>query len=101
MNNNNHKARRHRESSPSFQGAAQGLYEWEIGLKSMSQSSDESPYIQMLEQLEDQEEEWNEQESDASKRKGMRSGQDSIDETEFRRNQEDEIRWQDEGGEGG
>jgi hypothetical protein len=67
----------------------------------MYQPSDESPYIQMLEQLEDQEEEWNEQESDARKRKGIRTGQDSFDETEFRRNQDDENRWQDDGGESG
>ena len=60
MKNNNHTTSRHRGSSPPFQTADQGLYEWEIGLKSMYQPSDESPYIQMLDQHEDQEEEWDE-----------------------------------------
>jgi hypothetical protein len=101
LKNNNHKTRQHRGSSPPFQETEQRFHEWEIGLKSTYQHSDESPYIQLLEQQSDQEEESDDQESDARQRKGMRTGQDSFDETEFRRNQDDENRWQDDGGESG
>jgi hypothetical protein len=101
MKNNNHNSKRHRESSPSFQGTDQGPSEWAIGLKSMNQPSDESPYIQMLDQLEDHEEEWIEQASDVHKSKGIQTGQDSFDDTEYRRNQDDEYRWLDDGGESG
>ena len=67
----------------------------------MYQPSDESPYIQMLDQHEDQEEEWDEPASDARQHEGKRTGQDSSGETEFRRNRDDEDRWQDDGGESG
>jgi hypothetical protein len=101
MKNNNHNSRRHRGSSPPFQEADHGLHEWEIGLRSMYQLSDESPYIQLLDQHEDQEEEWDEQAADGRQRKGKRIGQDSIDETEFQRNRDDDDRWQDDRGESG
>jgi len=55
----------------------------------------------MLDQYEDQEEEWDEPASDARQHEGKRTGQDSSGETEFRRNRDDEDRWQDDGGESG
>jgi hypothetical protein len=101
MNNKNHSTTRHRGSSPPFQETEQGLLEWETGLRSTYQYSDESPYIQLLEQQVDQEEGSDEQESDGRQSKGMRIGRDSLNETEFRQNQDDEDRWQDDGGESG
>jgi hypothetical protein len=65
MKNNSRNTKRHREGSRPFQGVDQGLPEMEIGLRSLYQSSDESPYVQLLEYQRDQEEEWDEQESDA------------------------------------
>ena len=76
LKNSNHKTRRHRGSSPPFQRSDRGPHEWEIGLKSTYQNSDESPYIQLLEQQLNQEEESDDQE-------------------------DDENRWQDDGGETG
>jgi hypothetical protein len=101
MKNKNHNTKHHRGSSPPFQGVDQGLHEQEIGLRSIYQSPDESPYVQLLEHQGDQEEELDEQESDARRRKGARIGQDSLNETEFRQNQDEENRWQDDGGESG
>ena len=101
VKNNNHNIKRHRGSSPPFQRADQGLYEWEIGFKSMYQPTDESPYIQMLEEQEIQEEDSDEQASDARQRKSLRNGQDSIGDSGFRQSRDDEDRWQDEGGESG
>ena len=95
--NNNHKTMRHRGSSPPFQNAEQGLHEWDIGRSSMNQYSDESPYLQFFDQQADQEKESDDQESDTRQRKDIRSEQDSHDETEFRRNQDDENCWQDDG----
>ena len=101
LKNNNHKTKRHNGSLPPFQETEQGLHEWETGLNSMNQHSDESPNLQFFDQQADQEKESDDQESDARQRKGMRTGQDSFDETEFPRNQDDENRWQDDGGESG
>ena len=101
MKNNNQHTRRRRGSSPPFQRTDQGIYGWEIGLRSTIQPSDESPYVQLLEQQEDQEEEWDEQESDARQHNDKQTGQDSFEEPEFRRNRDDENRWQDDGGESG
>jgi hypothetical protein len=101
LKNNNHKTKQHCGSLPPFQEADQGLHELEIGFNLMNQYSDESPYIQFLDQQVDQEKESDDQESDARQRKGIRTGQDSFDDTEFRRNQDDENRWQDDGGESG
>jgi hypothetical protein len=67
LKNNNHKTVRHRGSSPPFQRSDQGLQEWEIGLKSTYQSSDESPYIQLLEQQLEREEESDDQEDDENR----------------------------------
>jgi hypothetical protein len=101
MKNKNLIIKHHRGSSPPFQGTDQGLYEWEIGLRSTYQSSDESPYVSLLEQQAGQEEEGDGQESDARQHTDKRTGQDSVEELEFRRNQDDENRWQDDGGESG
>ena len=101
MKTDHNQVKRHRGSSPPFQRADQELHEWEIGFNSMNQQSDESPYIRFFDQQADQDEELDDQESDAHKFKGMRTGQDSFGETEFRRNQDDENRWQDDGGESG
>jgi hypothetical protein len=57
LKNNNHKIKRNRGSSPPFQRSDQGLREWEVGLNSMNQYSDESPYIQFFDQQADQEKE--------------------------------------------
>ena len=76
LKNNNHKIKRNRVSSPPFQRSDQGLHKWEVGFNSMNQCSDESPYIQLLEQQLNQEEESDDQE-------------------------DDENRWQDDGGETG
>jgi len=65
MKNTNHKTKRHCGSSPHFEETDQGLQEWEIGLKSTYQYSDDSPYIQLLEEQGDQGEESDDQESDA------------------------------------
>ena len=67
----------------------------------MYQSSDESPYIQMLEEQEIQEEDSDEQAYDARQRKGLRNGQDSIGDSGLRQNRDDDDRWLDEGGESG
>ena len=91
LKNNNHKTRQYRGSSPPFQETDQGFHEWEVGLRSTYQPSDESPYVQLLEQQLDQEEESDDQETDARRHKGVRTGQDS----------DDENRWQDDGGESG
>ena len=99
MKNKNSGARRNRGSSPPYQRVDQGLYRWEIGLRSTYQPSDESPYVPFLEQQADQEEERDDQESDARQYKGARTGQDSLHETEFLQNQDDESRWQDDRGE--
>jgi hypothetical protein len=101
MKNKNPGTRRHRGSSPPFQGTDQGPHEWELGLRSTDQPSDESPYVPLLEQHADQEEELDEQESDARRHKGARIGRDSLNETEFRHNQDDENRWQEDRGESG
>jgi hypothetical protein len=61
MKNDNHTTRGHRKSSSPFQQTDQGFHDWEIGFKSMGQASDESPYIQMLDHHEDQEEEWDDE----------------------------------------
>jgi hypothetical protein len=99
VKNENNRVRCHRGSSPSFQGSDQGLHEREIGLRSTEQSYDESPYIPLLDQQADQEEERDEQEPDTRKRKGTRNGQESLNRIEFRQNQDDENHWQDDGGE--
>jgi hypothetical protein len=99
--NNNYKTKRHHGNSPHFQEIEQGLHEIDIGFKSMNQHPDESPYIQLLEQQLGQEEDSDEQEFDTRQRKGMRTRQGSFDETEFRRNQDEENLWQDDGGDSG
>jgi len=55
----------------------------------------------MLDQHEDQEEEWDEPASDARQHKDKRTGLNLSDETGFRINRDDEDRWQDDGGESG
>jgi hypothetical protein len=76
LKNNNQRTNRHRGSSPPFQRSDQGFHEWEIGLRSTYQDTNESPFIQLLEQQLDQEVESDDQE-------------------------DDENRWQDDGGESG
>jgi hypothetical protein len=97
MKNKNYSTKRHRGSSPPFQGVDQGLHEWVTGSRSAYQHSDESPYVSLLDQQTGQEEERDAQES----RKSGRNDQDSLNEAEFPRNQDDEYRWQDDGGESG
>ena len=101
MKNTNYSTKRHRGSSPPFQGVDPGFHEWETGFRATCQHSDESPYVPLLEQQADQEEERDEQESDTRRHKGVRNGQDLLIETEFPQNQDDENRWQDDGGESG
>jgi hypothetical protein len=101
LKNSNHKTSRHCGSLPIFQDVDHGLHEWDIGHNSTNQFSDESPYLQFFDQQVDQEQESGDQESDSRQRKNTRSGQDSPDETEFRRNEDEESRWQDNGGESG
>jgi len=101
LKNNGHKTRQHRGSPPPFQGIDQGHHEWETGLSSLNQYSDESPYLQFFDQPSDQEKESDVQESEARQLKEMRNGQDSYDEADSRRTHDDENRWQDDGGENG
>jgi hypothetical protein len=101
MKKDNNQAKHNRGSSAPFPYADQGLHGLEIGLNSINQYSDESPYVQFYDQHADQEKELDDQESDARRRKDMRTGQDLFDDTEFRKNQDDENRWQDDGGESG
>ncbi len=49
----------------------------------MEQQSDDSPYIQMFDQLEDQENESDDQESESGQHRDERSRQNSMDEDEF------------------
>lgn len=81
--NNNHKPKQYHGSSPPFQEGDRDPHEWEIGFKSMEQQSDESPYIQLLDQIGDQENESDDQESETRRYPGERTGQNSIDEDEF------------------
>ena len=101
MKKDNNQVKHNRGSSAPFLDAEQRIHGWEIGLNSMNQYSDESPYVQFYDQHADQEKELDDQESDARRRKEMRTGQDLFDDTEFRKNQDDENRWQDDGGESG
>jgi hypothetical protein len=101
MKKDNNQVKHNRGSSAPFPYADQGLHGWEIGLNSMNQNSDESPYIQFFDQQADQEKEPDDQESDARRRKEMRTARDLFDDTELRRIQDDENRWQDDGGESG
>jgi hypothetical protein len=80
---NNHKTKQYHRSSSSFQDAGRGPDDWEIGYKAMEQQSDDSPYIQMLDQLEDQEDESDDQESESGQHRDERSRQNSMDEDEF------------------
>ena len=80
---NNQKAKQYHRGSSSFQDAGRGPDDWEMGYKSMEQQSDDSPYIQMFDQLEDQENESDDQDSEASQYPGERSRQNSIDEDEW------------------
>ena len=80
--NNIHKTKQYRGSSPPFQGVEHDPQEWEIGFNSMEQQSDDSPYIQMFDQLEDQENESDDQDSEVRQYPGERSRQNSIDEDE-------------------
>ena len=61
---NNHKTKQYHRGSSSFQDVGHGPDDWEMGYKSMEQQSDDSPYIQLLEEQGDQEEESDDQESD-------------------------------------
>jgi hypothetical protein len=80
---NNQKAKQYRRSSSSFQDAGHGSDDWGIGYKSMEQQSDDSPYIQMFDQREDQENESDDQESESGQQRDERSRQISMDEDEF------------------
>jgi hypothetical protein len=99
--NNNHKTKRYRGSSSPYQETEHGHHEWEAGFKSMNDDSDDSLYLQLLEEKEDQENESDDQEPEVRRNTGERTGQDSIDEVGFRQNQDDESRWQDDGREAG
>jgi len=80
--NNIHKTKQYHRSSSSFQDSGHGPVDWELGYKSMEQQSDDSPYIQMFDQLEDQENESDDQDSETRQYPGERSRQNSIDEDE-------------------
>jgi hypothetical protein len=53
-----------------------------MGYKSMEQQSDDSPYIQLLDQTGDQENDSDDQDSEARQYPGERSRQNSIEEDE-------------------
>jgi hypothetical protein len=81
--NNNHNAKQYHRSSSSYQDVGRGPDDWEIGYKSMEQQSDDSPYVQLLDQLEDPGNESDDQESESSQVRDERSRQNLIDEDEF------------------
>jgi hypothetical protein len=80
--NNTHRTKQYRGSSPPFQEDEHGHYNWETGFTLTEQYSDDSPYIQLLEQIGDRENESDDQDSEARRYTGAATGLDSIDEDE-------------------